>query len=469
MSRSKPWWRRLFARPSIFLALLTLWVAIPSAAAASGSEFILYRIFLVDGSALVSYGEYARVGDRVVFSMPLGTRANEAQLHLVTLPASVVDWERTEQYAVAVRQSQYAATRGDADFAALNMDLAMLLSEAGRASDPARRLELAERARLTIAEWNRTSYGYRAAEVRQIAALVDEVIAEIRATVGAREFDLSFVAMAAPPEQPVLPPPSLQEIIAQVLRAARATEVPAERLSLLQSAIGLLKSEGSALPAAWAKRTRASARIQLEAELQTERAYISLSQGMLARAGTLAARGDVRGVERVVQAVLVRDRELGRRRSDQVSGLLAAIEAKLEEARGRRLGRDRWVFRLPAYRAYRRAVATPLQHFRTVRPGLDDVRSLVGPEAGRLSSLEARVGRAASLLHHVVPPLELNAVHDLFTRALQLAERAFRIRRDAVEGVDLRAARDASAAAAGSLMLFDRARENLDRVLRAPP
>ena len=34
----------------------------------------MFRVFLKDGRSLVSYGEVARVGDRVVFSMP--TRAS---------------------------------------------------------------------------------------------------------------------------------------------------------------------------------------------------------------------------------------------------------------------------------------------------------------------------------------------------------------------------------------------------------
>jgi hypothetical protein len=32
----------------------------------------LYRIFLRDGSTIVSYGEFARVSDRVVVSLPVG-------------------------------------------------------------------------------------------------------------------------------------------------------------------------------------------------------------------------------------------------------------------------------------------------------------------------------------------------------------------------------------------------------------
>ena len=45
----------------------------------------LFRIFLRDGSSAVSYGEYARLDDEVVFSMPLGTSARGPRLQLITL------------------------------------------------------------------------------------------------------------------------------------------------------------------------------------------------------------------------------------------------------------------------------------------------------------------------------------------------------------------------------------------------
>jgi len=48
------------------LCLLT--VARPSDAA---DDATLLRVFLRDGTSLLSYGEFARVADRVVFSMPI--------------------------------------------------------------------------------------------------------------------------------------------------------------------------------------------------------------------------------------------------------------------------------------------------------------------------------------------------------------------------------------------------------------
>ena len=41
---------------------------------AAADDPMLLRVFLADGTSLVSYGEPARVGDRVVFSMPTSLR-----------------------------------------------------------------------------------------------------------------------------------------------------------------------------------------------------------------------------------------------------------------------------------------------------------------------------------------------------------------------------------------------------------
>ena len=42
----------------------------------------LYRVFLTDGSTLVSYGEFARVADLVVLSLPLGGTPAAPRLQL---------------------------------------------------------------------------------------------------------------------------------------------------------------------------------------------------------------------------------------------------------------------------------------------------------------------------------------------------------------------------------------------------
>src|SRR5438552_3453151 len=82
----------------------------------AADDATLLRVFMKDGSSLVSYGEPARVGDRVVFSMPTDSSTNPS-LHLVNLPVEKVDWSRTDQYATAARAAHYARTQGDADYA----------------------------------------------------------------------------------------------------------------------------------------------------------------------------------------------------------------------------------------------------------------------------------------------------------------------------------------------------------------
>ena len=86
----------------------TLFCAIVAAAVfgcadAGAAETPTSRVFLRDGTTLGCAGDYARVDDRLVFSMPLGTeRDGQPRLQLVTLPASRVDWEKTDRYRDAV-------------------------------------------------------------------------------------------------------------------------------------------------------------------------------------------------------------------------------------------------------------------------------------------------------------------------------------------------------------------------------
>ena len=60
-----------YARFFLFACVLVL-----ARAASAADEATLFRLFLKDGGTLVSYGEVARVGDRVVFSMPTSAGPN---------------------------------------------------------------------------------------------------------------------------------------------------------------------------------------------------------------------------------------------------------------------------------------------------------------------------------------------------------------------------------------------------------
>src|SRR5688572_21706621 len=69
----------------------------------AASDATLFRVFFMDGSSVVTYGELARVEDQVIFSMPVGGSEDQPRLHPVTLPARLVDWERTDRYAASTR------------------------------------------------------------------------------------------------------------------------------------------------------------------------------------------------------------------------------------------------------------------------------------------------------------------------------------------------------------------------------
>ena len=67
-----------------------------------------------------------------------------------------------------------------------------------------------------------------------------------------------------------------------------------------------------------------------------------------------------------------------------------------------------------------------------------------------------------------MPPEELAAAHALLMSAVQLANSAASIRREATIAGDMTRAWDASSAAAGALMLGAKARTDIQSLLRLP-
>src|ERR1041385_9066678 len=125
---------------------------------------MLLRVFLIDGRSLVSYGEPARVGDRVVFSMPSAPAA-DAPLQLVNIAADRVDWARTDRYAASARSKRYIETQAENDYAILSNEIARALNEVSFSNDSQRRLAVAEAARRRLAEWPDQHFHYREGEV----------------------------------------------------------------------------------------------------------------------------------------------------------------------------------------------------------------------------------------------------------------------------------------------------------------
>src|SRR6266545_5185497 len=254
-------------------------LAVLPGAAHAADDATLLRVFLKDGSSLVSYGEPARVSDRVIFSMPTAMIPNPP-LHLVNMPLDRIDWERTARYAAAARATHYLQSQADIDYAALSNDIAQTLNDVGATEDRTARLAIVERARKTLADWPQNHFNYRQAEVRQMLSMLDEAIADLRAATGARRFDLALTAYVDPPAivEPLLPLPTVQESIEQQLLAAKIVDNPVERTSLLATAVATIEREKAALPAEWAATTRLAAEAAIRAEMRIDRWYQSLTK-----------------------------------------------------------------------------------------------------------------------------------------------------------------------------------------------
>jgi hypothetical protein len=428
-----------------------------------------FRIFLTDGTTLTSYGDFARVDDRVVFSLPIGEVQGQPRLHLASIPADRVDWETTERYRQATRATQYAATRGDEDFAILSSEVARLLNDIALSDSPQKRLQLATDARSRLASWPAEHYGYRTDEIRQVLGLIDDVISDLRAASGESRFDINLVAgVVVPPSATPLPPPSLQESIVQALWAAEFAASAAERRALLEAALGAIDINRPTLPAGWATTTRDRTARALSYESSIDAQIASVRTSTLTSVERLATRADVKGVERILRAVRQDTASLAATRGDEVQALLDTVDARLNATRRFRLALDQWAIKADALRRYQRAMDRPLREFARGQSALDDIRNLAGPPADTLTSLDGRLARTATQLASLPVPADGQAIHAVLTSAVQLATNAVRLRRSAVTSGDMQHAWDASAAAAGALMLLDRARKDLTRLAEPP-
>lgn len=462
---------RHYAEPFMKMsaAVMVAVVALTGAARAQRPETPLYRVFLVDGQALVSYGEWARVDNRLVFSMPVVSGPAGEQLHLVSIPADRVDWKRTEQYAHAIRAAQYAATRGEEDFARLSADVARALNEVALISDPAQRLTTAERARRALTDWPGAQYGYRMKEVRDIVGVLDEVISGFRASAGLGRYELALMATTEPPPtENLLPPPDQTDVVQQLMSAAMLVDTPVEKVSLLQTVVGVLDRAVDLLPDAWSATIRATALGGIAEEKRIDAAYARLRTATLTSATRYAEQADVRSLARLRTRVLEQDGKLGHRRAPDITALIAAIEGHLDAARRLRLAQDQWLLRVDRLRAYQRASSNSVAALTRAQRGLDDIRALAGPRPERLRPMADALARESRLMSRLDPPAELAAIHAVFRSACELALNAVRLRLDAAEAADLGLALQASSAAAGALMLLAKAKSDLDAALRPP-
>lgn len=452
-------------------AILLLAVLIPPTTyAQDAASRVLFRVFLLDGRVLSSYGEWARADDRVIFSMPTQLSREPIELQLVSIPSQRVDWPRTERYAESVRAAAYAASRGEADFAAFSSEVAGVLNDIAKIPDPAARLKTAEQARQKLAEWPAAHFGYRIGEVRDSLAVLDEVIAQLRVAAGITRFDLSLSAnapLAAPPPPP-LPPPTDAELVEQLVAAASIAETPVERVTLLQSVMRVIDRAIGLMPAEWAARMRSAVGSDLERERRIEKAYEELRTRTLSEAIKLANKGRAADLERLRERVKAEDQRLGGNRAGEVASLLATIDLQAATSVQLREARRQWNRRAPAFRRYRRATNGSFRVFQDAALALEQIRAMQGPAGHTISPLAKRVAKANRNFQKVNPPSELASPHAVIVSAWELADNAFRLRLQSVQDNNFDMAQRASSAAAGALLLYQRARADQLTVMEPP-
>ena len=457
-------------RFSFATAALCLALAAESVAAQPPASRVLFRVFLSDGRVLSSYGEWSRLEDRVIFSMPTQLTRDPVELQLVSIPSQRVDWPRTELYAESVRAAAYAATRGDADYTAFSTDMARALSDIAKISDPGVRLATAERARERLAEWPATHYGYRIDDVREAIGMLDEIIAQLRLAVGITRFDLSLstnAALVGPPPPP-LPPPSDGELIEQFVAAASMAQSPAERMGLLQTVLHLLDRAIGLLPVEWAERMRHTVTGDLEHEARIERSYDDLRTRTLEAAGRLAAKGQTWDFERLREKVKDEDRRLGGQRPADMAALLATIDMQAATAAATRDAQKEWEKRLPSYRKYRRTTNASFKVFRDAAVALEQIKAMTGPSVDTMAALTRRLAGATKNFAKATPPSDLAQSHAVIASAWELADHAFALRREALSSNSADLAQRASSAAAGALLLYQNARNQQLNAMEPP-
>ena len=302
---------------------------------------------------MVSYGEYARVYGRVVFSTPMGGHPAAPRLQVVSLPEDAIDWPRTERYGASARRQRYANTRGPADFEHLERDVAAVLNQIAVSTEPARARQIAEQAQTALADWPSAHYGYRADDVRDILMIVDEAVGTLWALAGEGDFALAFAA--EPPDvplEPMLGMPTLSEQVDHAFTIADLTERADDRVAVLEAALVILDEIDAEMPAGEVAAARATARWRIAHERGLDAEYAALTRRVLDTAAVEAARAArVAEVQGLLERIPAEDVELGGERPYMIRALQASVRAQLDVARRERLLLDQWEIRKTLPRA----------------------------------------------------------------------------------------------------------------------
>jgi len=120
------------------------------------------------------------------------------------------------------------------------------------------------------------------------------------------------------------------------------------------------------------------------------------------------------------------------------------------------------------FRKYRRSTNSAFKVFGDAVSALEQVKSMSGPPVNTIAPLTKRLTAAGKGFKKISPPDELAAGHSLIASAWELADNALRLRVEAVSANNVDTAQRASSAAAGALLLYQRARADQLAVMEPP-
>jgi len=423
----------------------------------------IFHVFLTDGRTLASYGETAMLGDRVIFTLVIGDGGLKTEYQLMSLPASSVDVDRTTRYRDAARASRYAATRGEADYAAITSEVSRSLEQLTKIEDRKARLAAAEEARHRLVTWSQENYRYRAKDIQVLAGLFDDVITELRVAAGQPQISMDLVA--GTPEEvrdPVRRQPTLRESIEQALVAASVADVVSDRYAVLRTAAAMAASDPNAgdLAAELSRR--------FDDQQAQDRAVAGLRTDTLARAQAALGRGDITEADAIRADAAARAVTLAPGRDQDVQSLMSELDEMVERTRVHRAALDRYAIMRPRLLAYERELRPLLSALDAAAPVLKAIVGMRGPEFAKLERTASSLGRLDLRFAVVSTPEDLVDVHATFVSALHLAREACRRRALALAANDRTLGLEASASASGAMMLVDQARQNLVRRLYPP-
>ncbi|MCC7008629.1 MAG: hypothetical protein IT184_07415 [Acidobacteria bacterium] len=435
--------------------LAMLWASGGAAAQSPLSPTAFHRVFLTTGEALPTYGGAATVGDRLIFTLAIVHADGTFALQLMSLPVSRVDLGRTTRYARALRERAYAVTRGDAEYAAFVADVGQELSAMAALDDRALQVARALIVRQRLLAWPRDHFNYRASDVAQLVARLDAVLREQPSSDGPASIAFELTSDAG---MAVLPPPAASDSIDAAAVAADAADIGEERVAILRAALAAASDES----------VRRRLALRLERELEAELRYAALVGDLRARAAAARRSGDAGAVETLRDELPARDAALGHRRPQIVERLAVELGLAADAARARRAALDRYRATIGALVEYERRIRPAFSGLSGLETLLARLRDVERVPYERTLAAERRVQRWRDLVDAVAPPADLAGVHATLASALRMAQEACVRRRLADVTARDAPAREAASAAAGALLLGDRARGDLVAALLPP-